>query len=246
MGEREDGPDVVVVDAVARVDDQPEPVRMLAPGAQPGELGVGGGGEPGVGEGARVQLDDGRADGPGRLDLRGFRADEQGDLDAGRGERGHGRRDALALAGDLEAALGRDLLARLGDEADGGGPELPGEIRHSRRAGHLEVEAHAGQAGDRQDIVLLDVAPVLAEVDRDPVGAPGQGLAGEGERARFGVRGSVRPAVAGLAERRRVVDVDAEEDRSAHCFFSFSSSFWIFSLSCPSLRPSSGSSHLPK
>ena len=54
------------------------------------------------------------------------------------------------------------------------------------------------------------------------------------------------PGAARLAQRGDVVDVDAEEDRSAHCFFSFSSSFWIFSLSCTSLRPNSGSSHLLK
>ena len=90
------------------------------------------------------------------------------------------------------------------------------------------------------------MAAVLAQVHGDAVRAAGQSLTGEGERARFRVRASVGAAVAGLAEGRGVVDVDAEEDRSAHCFFSFSSSFWIFSLSCTSLRPSSGSSHLPK
>ena len=81
--EREDGADVVVVDAVARVDHQPEPVRVLAPGAQARQFRVRRRAEPGVGEGAGVQLDDGRADGVGGVDLGGLGTDEQGDFDAG-------------------------------------------------------------------------------------------------------------------------------------------------------------------
>ena len=61
-------------------------------------------------------------------------------------------------------------------------------------------------------------------MDRDAIGPSGQGFAGEGKWARFGVHRVVRAAVTRLADCRRVVDVNAEEN-STHCFFSLSSSF---------------------
>jgi hypothetical protein len=164
--ERQDRADVVVIDAVAGVDDQPVAVGELAARAQAFQLGGGRRGFPGVGEGARVELDDRGADGDRGFDLRRVGTDEERDLDAGGLERVGRLLDAGELPGDVEAAFGRDLFARFGDEADRGRAELQGEGGHRGRAGHLQVEAYAREGGDRMDIGVLDVAAILAQVQR--------------------------------------------------------------------------------
>ena len=194
-----------------------------------------------------MEFDDRRADGDRGFDLRSIRADEEGDLDASGLERLGRLADAGELAGDVEAAFGRDLFAGLGDEADRGRAEFQREGGHRGRAGHLQVEAHAGNRRDRVDVGVLDVAAVFTEVQGDAVGAAGEGFACEGHDVGLGVRRLVRAPIACLAQRRGVVDVDAEEEGAGggH-FFILSKAFWIFSDSSRSRRARSLSSHLSK
>jgi hypothetical protein len=62
------------------------------------------------------------------------------------------------------------------------------------------------------DVGVLDVTAILAQVQRDAVGAAREGFARERDHVRLGVRAQVGPAVTRLAERRGVVDVDAKEE----------------------------------
>jgi hypothetical protein len=119
---------------------------------------------------------------------------------------------------DIEAALGGDFLAAFRDEADGVGPQGEREGGHRRGAGHLEVEPGADlfrAAG--QDVALLDVAAVLAQVDGDAVGArrSQRKARATGSGSTVAAHGGAGLPVAGLAEGGAVVDVDAEEDHAA-------------------------------
>ena len=67
----------------------------------------------------------------------------------------------------------------------------------------------ASSAAQQLHVALLDVAAILAQMQRDVVGA---GLLGEQRRLhRLGIA-----RVALLAQRRHVIDVDAERDARMH------------------------------
>ena len=82
-------------------------------------------------------------------------------------------------------------------------PQPLGERQHLGGAGDLEVEHGGHRRGDGVDVGILDVAAILAEMRRDPVGA--RALA-DGD----GPRGHRLLASARLTHRRNVIDVDVE------------------------------------
>ena len=159
-----------------------------------------------------MEFDNRCADGNRGFDLWRVGSDEERDLDARSLQRLGGLADAGELAGDVESTFGRDLFAGFRDEADGGGAELQSEGRHRRGAGHLEVETDTRNRRDRMDVGVLDMTAVFAQVERDAVGAASEGFACEGHDVGLRMRRHVHTAVASLAERRGVVDIDAEED----------------------------------
>jgi len=69
----------------------------------------------------------------------------------------------------VEAALGRELLAALGDETGIVGTHAEREADH--RIGHRQLELSLARSRRRKhlDIALLDVAAVLAQMDGDAV-----------------------------------------------------------------------------
>ena len=77
--------------------------------------------------------------------------------------------DPLRLPGDVETALGGELFAPLGHQADVLGTRPFSERQHFLRHRHLEV--HPGVEGGPEDldVALLDVAPVFTKVDGDEV-----------------------------------------------------------------------------
>ena len=109
------------------------------------------------------------------------------------------------LAGGVEAALGGPLLALLGDDAGGvrAVGERDGEHLLGRR--HFEVERDFERGHQPVDILVGDVAPVLAQMRGDAVGAGLRG--GEGGADRIGMRAAAR-----VPDRRDMVDVDAEAE----------------------------------
>jgi 16S rRNA (guanine966-N2)-methyltransferase len=118
-----------------------------------------------------VQLDElgPHAGGGHQLALVGI--DEQADLGPAPGQPRHDALQAPAFADDVEAALGRHLLAVLGHQAHGRRPQAQRDLDHLALQAQLQVQARAQAAPQRAHVVVLDVAPVHAQVRRDPARA---------------------------------------------------------------------------
>jgi hypothetical protein len=154
-----------------------------------------------------VQLDHRRAQLFGRLELPAFGIDEQRNADVGGAEPVDERREALDRARGVKTALGGELVAPFGHQAGGVRlvPERDLEHRFGRR--HFEIERHRQLARQARDVVVGDVAAVLAQMGGDAVGA---GLGGHARGAhRIGM-----PPAARVADGGDVVDVDAEAERT--------------------------------
>ena len=176
--------------------------------AQPLELPGGRGRRARVGVVAGVQLDGGRARVRARPELRLVGVDEQAHADAGPDQALAGAAHPGRVPHDIEATLGGELLAPLRHEARVGGAdtEREGDDRVGHR--HLEVQLDAEPSAQFLDVALLDMAPVLAQVHGDAVGARRLGH----QRRLDGVR-VVDPAR--LPEGGDVVDIDAEMEHGS-------------------------------
>jgi hypothetical protein len=114
-------------------------------------------------------------------------------------------RRAGLLRDDVEAALGRDLVAALGDQHRHLGTQGARDADHLVGRGHLEVELDVRELAQAPHVLVLDVTPVLAQVHGDAVGAAEVRLDGGPHRVRLA-------RAPGLAQRCDMVDVDAELD----------------------------------
>ena len=113
----------------------------------------------------------------------------------------------FVLARGVEPALGRALLALLGDDAGGVGLVGERDGEHFLGRGHLEVQRQVDLGHQPVDVAVGDMAAVLAEVRGDAVGA---GLGGEDRGAdRIG-----KVAAARVPDRRDMVDIDPEAEAS--------------------------------
>ena len=120
------------------------------------------------------------------------------------------RRELVVQPRGIEPALGRALLALF--RHDAGGVRLvaqrDGEHLLGRR--HFEVERQVGRLLDALQVVVADMAPVLAQMRGDAVAAD----------ARDDLRRAHRigmVAAARIADRRDVIDVDAEPAAGRRC-----------------------------
>ena len=120
-----------------------------------------------------------------------------------------GSRNEVLLADDVEPSLGRQLLAPLGDQTAIGRPDVGSNIEHRIRGRHLEIDARDETLLHQAKIALLNVAPVLTQMDRDAVGP---GLLGN-ERGREWIRVTCQSSLAQCCD---VVDVDPEMYRPDH------------------------------
>ncbi len=196
--------------AVARVDLQAQRDAGVHAGHHALEFALLAGRVVRLGVGAGMQLDHRRAGLVRGADLLGIGIDEQRHAHARLGELPAGGTHALEMAGHVEAALGGQFLALLGHEAGVVRPDLAGDVEHLGRHRAFEVHARLEQRAQRAHVGVDDVAAILAQVQRDRVGA---GLLG-GQRGadRIGIGGAAR-----VAQRRDVVDVDAEVDDGGRC-----------------------------
>ena len=128
--------------------------------------------------------------------------------DAGVGKPRDDRGQRRLLPGDVEPALGRDLVAPFGHQHRHLRLERARDVDHLARGRHLEVELDVDELAQPPHVLVLDVPAVLAQVDGDAVGAAQVRLDGRPH----GV-GLVRAAR--LPQRGHVVDVDAEFDHVA-------------------------------
>ncbi len=110
------------------------------------------------------------------------------------------------LPHDIEPAFGGALRAPLGHEADGMRLRLERDRDHLVGRRHLEVERLGDLGLEARDVVVADVAAILAQMRRDAVGA------GLDRDLRGTHRIGIAPA-ARIADGRDVVDVDAEAKR---------------------------------
>src|SRR5690606_19567782 len=119
---------------------------------------------------------------------------------------------ALLLASEGEPALRRHLLATLRDERGRLQRQRDREVHDLVVDGQLEVHAGPGRLDQEPHVPVLDVAPILAQMNGDPVRAAELRQDRGPHRVRL-----VRPPR--LANRCHVIDVDVEshysKDRSA-------------------------------
>ncbi len=107
----------------------------------------------------------------------------------------------IPRAGDVESALGGDLLAAFRDERGLIRADVGRNVDHFVIAGQLEIQGDGDRFPQQADVAILDVAAVLAEMKCDPVGPAELGQGGGPDR--IGLVG-----LAGLADGGDVVDVD--------------------------------------
>ena len=113
------------------------------------------------------------------------------------------RREMLAMPGGVQPALGGDLLASLRHQADSMRLKLQRDRRHLLGRRHFEVDRRGDRPLQPGDVVVADVAPVLAQVDGDAVAA---GL----QRQHGGPHSiGMRPA-ARVSDGCDVIDIDPE------------------------------------
>ena len=152
---------------------------------------------------AGVQLDDRRAELHRHLELARIGLDEQRDADAGVAQPRDQRLQVIVLADRVEAALGGPLLALLGHDAGGMRAMAQRDRHHLLGRRHLEIERQVDRVHQAGDVVVDDVAAILAQVRGDAVGA---GLGRElGGAQRIG-----RGRAARVAHGGDVIDVHAE------------------------------------
>ena len=141
------------------------------------------------------------------VDLAVVGIEKQAHDDAGVLEPADGVGHFSARADDIQPALGRHLFAALGHERGLVRRRVAGDLQHVVRAGQLQIDRHGHRLHQHAQIALLNMAAILAQVDRDRVG-PAQ----FGQRRRPNRVGLVR--FAGLAHRGHVIDIDAENGQS--------------------------------
>ena len=111
------------------------------------------------------------------------------------------------LGYDVEATLGCDLVPTFRHQHRHLRADAPRYADHLVGRRHFKVELDVGQLAQAAHVLVLDVAPVLAQVHGNAVGAAEMRLHRRPDRV-----GLVRAPR--LAQRCDVIDVDAELDHS--------------------------------
>jgi len=123
----------------------------------------------GIGEATCVEFHDGGLEGGGGIDLAGVGIEEKAYKNIGLIEfLNHGAKRVNFGCG-VEASFGGDFGTVFGDEANFRGLEAEGEVEHGGGGGHFEVELLAAFLAESENVVVLDMATIFAEVDCDGV-----------------------------------------------------------------------------
>ena len=144
-----------------------------------------------------------------RLHLRDRRLDEQRHPDAGGGELVDEGSEVGGAGDGIQAALGGPLLAPFRNQADGVRLMPERDAQHLVAGRHFQIERRVHLPAQADDIVVGDVAAILAQVRGDAVGAGTDGEFGRPHRVGMA-------AAAGVADGGDVVDVDAEAKVRGH------------------------------
>ena len=143
-------------------------LQLQRGGADALELPLRGGGAPRVGVGAGVDLHDRGAGAGSRLDGFGIGVEEQADGDSRFLEARAVVADPRAVALQIQSSLGRELLPLLGNQRGPLGLHAQRDSQHLVGERHLEVHHAPAKRAQPRDVLVLDVAAVLAKVDGDP------------------------------------------------------------------------------
>ena len=138
-----------------------------------------------VGKTTGVQFDDRGLEGGGSIDLAWVGIEEKADKNIGLIEFLNYGAERVNFVGGVEASFGGDFGTVFGDEANFGGLEAEGEVEHGGGGGHFEVELFAAFAAESENVVVLDVATIFAEVDGDGVGTGVEAEQGGGNGVGF-------------------------------------------------------------
>jgi hypothetical protein len=107
------------------------------------------------------------------FDLRQIRFDEEADRNAAILEQGHDLLDTISVAGHVEPTFSCEFLTLFRDERHHVRLYGEGNLGHRLIGGHLQIELGADEFPQEVKIAVLNMAPVLSEVDDNTVG-PGQ------------------------------------------------------------------------
>ena len=178
-------------------------------GESGGTLGVGR-----VGKATRVEFDNGGLERCGSFDLMDVRVEKEAGENFGLVEFFYDGAKGFDLGGGVETAFGGDLGAVFGDEANFGGLEAESKVEHGGGGGHFEVELFAAFAAESENVVVLDVATIFAEVDGDGVGTGVEAEQGGGNGV--GLRHDTRDgdAVPRLPKSGKMINVYAKTNHT--------------------------------
>jgi hypothetical protein len=118
------------------------------------------------------------------------------------------------LGGGIETAFGGDFSTVFGNEADLGRLQAEGEVEHGWGGGHFEVELFAAFAAESENVVVLDVATIFAEVDGDRVCPDAEAEKGGGNGVGFRHDSRNGNAVAGLPKSGKVINIYTQSNHS--------------------------------
>ena len=156
-----------------------------------------------VGVRTGVQFDRVETEFPCEFDLGLFRIEEGGNDDALALEPLYRRCDAVGFAFEIEAAFGRDFLPLFRDERCLVRFARQGQLDNFRHNAHFQIEPALHGLAENLEIAIVYVPTILAQMDRNGVGAAQ--LAFGGRPGRIGFVGS-----ASLPQGCHVIDIDAQ------------------------------------
>ena len=110
----------------------------------------------------------------------------------------------------IEAALGRDLLAFLRDQADFVGHDPEGEVENLGRVAHLEIELGHDVLAKPLEIASLHVPAIRAQMRGDAVRAGALANARDGNRIRLGIFRFRHAGITRLPQGGDMVDINAQ------------------------------------
>jgi hypothetical protein len=76
------------------------------------------------------------------------------------------------LSDDIQSTFGRDFLATFGHQCRLLRFRFAGDLEHIIGTGQLQIDGDGDRFFENAEVTILDVATVLAKVNRDGIGAP--------------------------------------------------------------------------
>ena len=129
-----------------------------------------------------MDFDDRRPKPRRRFDLLRIGGDEQRDADTGLIQLRHHRCQQIVLPDGVEAALGREFPAPLGNETGRMWTRFDGDGHQFRCRRHFEIERLDDLGLQTGNVVVADVAAILAQMRGDAVGPGFDGNLGGANR----------------------------------------------------------------